>query len=233
VHFVGATPGTDLGPGRISFADSLANAGERACRLAGLAVDVAAASPDAEDVSQLAAQLVPGSRLRALFCGGTTGQEALAVLGREGIDVRSNLHGQGELRVDGLEPVRGHVLLDLGDDVFTRGRPHPMIEPALRNERLAAELGDPDVGPLLFTGVLGYGAHPDPAGLLADGVDRARATARSRGRELVAVASVTGTSDDPQDWNAQVRRLESAGVSVQASNHAAAALAAAVLRRVG
>lgn len=233
VHYVGAAPGIDHGPGRISFADSLANAGERACRLAGLAIDAAAAIPDAELAEALAARLVPGSRLRALFCGGTTGQEALAVLGRERIDVRSNLHKQGELRVDGLEPMRGHVLLDLGDDVFTRGRPHPMIEPALRNERLATEMGDPDVGLLLFDCVLGYGAHPDPAGLLAEGVESARATAKSRGRELVAIASVTGTPDDPQDSNAQARRLASAGVSVQPSNHAAAALAAAVLRRIG
>jgi FdrA protein len=141
--------------------------------------------------------------------------------------VRSNLHKKGELRIDGEEPVAGHVLLDLGDDLFTRGRPHPMIEPALRNERLALEMKDAAVGVLLFDCVIGYGSHPDPAGVLADGVRAARAAAGTRA--LVAIASVTGTDQDPQDARAQARTLEAAGIVVAPDNRAAAALAAAVL----
>jgi FdrA protein len=104
-----------------------------------------------------------------------------------------------------------------------------MIEPALRNEQLALELADPAAGLLLLDCVLGYGAHPDPAGVLAAGVR----SARERRPDLVAIASVTGTPDDPQDFHAQVRALEAAGVVVEADNRAAAALAAAVLGRVG
>lgn len=230
VHFVGAEPGAAAVPAArgVTFADSLAGAAEAACRLAGVP-DVPAASPapDAARVRELAARLAPGAKLRGLFCGGTTGHEALALLARAGLEVHSNLHKHGPLRVAGTAPVGGHALFDLGDDVFTVGRPHPMIEPALRNERLALETSDPETALLLFDCVLGFGAHPDPAGVLAAGLGRARAAAA--GRDLVAIASVTGTSGDPQQYGAQVHRLAAAGIIVEPDNRSAAALAAAVI----
>ncbi|HVP38838.1 MAG TPA: acyl-CoA synthetase FdrA [Candidatus Saccharimonadales bacterium] len=234
VHFVGAAPRAGDPVRGIEFADSLAGAAEAACRLAGVP-DLASAAPAADParIAALAARLAPGAALRGLFCGGTTGQEALALLTRAGLEVRSNLHQKGPLRVEGVAPVPGHVLLDLGDDVFTVGRPHPMIEPGLRNERLAVEMRDPGVGLLLFDCVLGYGAHPDPAGVLAAGVEEARAAARARGGEVVAIASVTGTPSDPQDSDAQSRRLEAGGIVVERDNRSAATLAAALLARIG
>ncbi len=234
VHFVGGpTLRAGTAPraeqGRVVFADSLADAARRACRLAGVPdVPEADAAPDPAKVAALVAKLPPGAVLKALFCGGTTGQEALALMKRAELAVRSNLHKAGALRVDGVEPVAGDVLLDLGDDVFTQGRPHPMIEPVLRNERLAVEMSDSAAALLLFDCVIGYGSHPDPAGLLAAAVTEAR---RRRPR-LVAIASVTGTPDDPQDFHAQVRALEAAGLVVESDNHAAAALAAAVRKQV-
>ena len=231
VHFVGdASRPEDTAHGTV-FADSLAGAAELACRRSGLAFTLPPPIADPSCVAAAAALLPPGAALKALFCGGTTGQEALALLTRAGIDVRSNLHKRGPLRVDGVEPVPGNVLLDLGDDVFTRGRPHPMIEPALRNEHLAVEMVDPAAALLLFDCVIGYGSHVDPAGVLAGGVDQARRHAP--GRELVAIASVTGTDGDPQGYEAQVRRLADAGVTVETDNRRAALFAAAVLGRAG
>jgi succinyl-CoA synthetase alpha subunit len=234
VHFVGDEPREADAARGIVFADSLAGAAELACRLAGVAgCEGASPLPDEAVVARLAGRLRPGVKLRGLFCGGTTGQEALALLTRAGLEIRSNLHKKGELRMDGTKPVAGHAVLDLGDDVFTRGRPHPMIEPVLRNERLAVEMADADVGVLLFDVVLGYGAHPDPAGVLVAGVEQARATTGKRRREIVAIASVTGTLDDPQDSRAQAQKLAAAGIVVAPDNRQAAALAAAVLRRAG
>jgi FdrA protein len=231
VHFVGAP--TIATPG-VVVADSLAALSMQACRLAGIAgIEPEVAPPAATRVANLAARLAPGARLCGLFCGGTTGQEALAVLSRAGLEVHSNLHKRGALRLEGTALLRGtatatgHALLDLGDDVFTRGRPHPMIEPVLRNERLLAEMKEPQVGLLLFDCVLGYGAHADPSGVLVDGVTAARAI--SPGRSLLVIASVTGTPEDPHDWRAQVQKLVDAGVVVEPHNYAAAALAAAVL----
>jgi len=232
VHFVGAGPRAGAAGGPVTFADSLAGAAAAACRLAGVpGVPAAPPVPDPALARSLAARLAPGARLRGLFCGGTTGHEALALLARAGVEVSSNLHRSGPLHVDGAAPVAGHALYDLGDDAFTVGRPHPMIEPALRNERLALEAADPAAGLFLLDCVLGYGAHPDPAGVLVAGLERARAAAG--GRDLVAVASVTGTDDDPQDHSEQTRRLAAAGVAVAPDNRAAAALAAAVLAAAG
>ena len=113
-----------------------------------------------------------------------------------------------------------HRLIDLGDDEFTRGRPHPMIEPALRSEYFARALRDKGVGVVLLDVVIGYGAHPDPAGLLA-GV-----LGKFRKKTCVVVASVTGTEADPQVYSKQVETLEDAGVIVAGSNAEAARMAA-------
>lgn len=229
VHFVGAEERKDDESNQLYFASTLAGAAERACRLAGQAVDEFDPRSDAALVDELVEKLPSGASLCGLFCGGTTGHEALVILEREGLEIRSNLHKKGPRRVDGTDPVPGHVVLDMGDDVFTQGRPHPMIEPALRNERLAIEIADASVGLLLFDVVLGYGSHEDPAGLLAEGVVAARAACP--GRELVALASVTGTDQDPQDFREQVRALEKAGIVVLPDNRRAALVAAEIMRR--
>ena len=93
-----------------------------------------------------------------------------------------------------------------------------MIEPELRNEHVARALADPAVAVLLFDVVLGFGAHPDPAGVLL---------AALKGAQRVAIASVTGTEQDPQRWSLQVAALRAAGVHVAPSNAHAAMLAAA------
>ena len=101
----------------------------------------------------------------------------------------------------------GHLMIDLGEDEYTQGRPHPMIDPSVRDERLIQSLEDPTVGVVLVDVVIGHGTHHDPAGHLA-GVLAARRPADGP----VVVASVTGTDDDPQGLTAQSARLEAAGV---------------------
>ena len=140
-----------------------------------------------------------GGGIRGLYCGGTLAAEAELILRA------ANAPGE---------------CVDLGDDRFTRGRPHPMIEPELRNEHIGAALADPDIAVLLFDVVLGYGAHGDPAGVLAQAL---------RGARKPAVASVTGTEQDPQGWSRQVAVLRDAGVHVAPSNAHAAALAASLV----
>lgn len=134
--------------------------------------------------------------LRGLFCGGTLCAEAELVVGGR----------------------KGDLFLDLGDDEYTRGRPHPMIEPELRNAHIAEAVKDPAVGVLLVDVVLGYGAHENPAGVLAMNDFKGR----------TVIASVTGTEQDPQGWSRQVAILRGAGIVVAPSNARAAELAAAV-----
>jgi succinyl-CoA synthetase alpha subunit len=228
VHFVGgATPEGEQGG--VYFAGSLAGAAEAACRLAGMRATLAPEEVPVEArLRQAAAWVDRNAKLRGLFCGGTTGAEALVLLTRAGLVVKSNLHKTGPSKIDGASVVRGHALVDLGDDIFCVGRPHPMIEPGLRNERLALEMEDPEVGVLLFDVVLGYGAHADPAGVLVQGV----LAARQRKPNLVVLASVTGTEADPQCLSVQARTLESAGIVVMPDNRRAAEAAAHVIHKV-
>ncbi|REE99619.1 FdrA family protein [Thermomonospora umbrina] len=152
--------------------------------------------------------------LRGLFAGGTLCTEATLVARRVlGPDLRAG----------------GHVLTDLGGDEYTRGRPHPMIDPTLRLERLAAEAADPSCGVILVDVVLGYGAEPDPAALLAPAVE----AAVRDGTGPHVVVSLCGTPDDPQDRDRQAESLRTAGADVFASNAAAARHAAGLAQNGG
>ena len=158
--------------------------------------------------------------LLGLYTGGTLAQEAHLLLepalGPLGGNVGAGRAGGG-----------GHRILDLGADELTVGRPHPMLDPEARAARVREAARDGAVGVLLLDVVLGRGAHPDPAGVLAAAVRDARQAA---GRPLLAVASVVGTEDDPQRLSAQVDRLRTAGVEVLPSSAQAARFAALALR---
>jgi FdrA protein len=142
---------------------------------------------------------IRGGRVRGLYCGGTLCAEAELIFRAKGL--------------------AGHAFVDLGGDEFTRGRPHPMIEPEMRNDHLKRALADPAVDLVLLDVVLGYGAHPNPAGILL----------KNDLSKKAVVASVTGTEQDPQVWSRQVAILREAGVIVAASNAHAAELAAALV----
>jgi FdrA protein len=119
----------------------------------------------------------------------------------------------------------GYRFEDFGSERYTRGRPHPMIDPSLRNAAVAAAGADGQAGVLLVDVVLGDGAHADPAAALAPAVLAARASAGRRGRRLHVIGHVVGTDQDPQGLTVQEARLRAAGVLVCPSNRLAAELA--------
>ncbi len=123
----------------------------------------------------------------------------------------------------------GHRIVDLGDDQYTVGRPHPMIDPQTRTDMIL-KAGRENPGVLLVDLVLGRGAHPDPAATLAAAIGQASKAAATTGRRLVAVGSVVGTAGDPQGLADQVARLEEAGVEVLPSNAEAARFAALLVK---
>jgi FdrA protein len=114
-------------------------------------------------------------------------------------------------------------MIDFGDDEYTRGRPHPMIDQRLRLEHLEATAADPSVGVALIDVVLGYGSHPDPASELAPVI------AGCVEQGMAVVVSLCGTKDDPQGRDRQAAELNGAGAAVFLSNAAAAAHAHALL----
>lgn len=160
-----------------------------------------------------------GAGLLGLYAGGTLAQEARLLL--EPL--------LGPVGFNGPATRGPHRILDLGDGAYTVGRPHPMIDPEARAERIRAAGRASGVAVLLFDLMLGRGAHPDPAGSVATAVREARATAERDGRRLLAVASVVGTRHDPQDLARQSAQLEEAGVAVLPTNAEAARFTALLL----
>jgi FdrA protein len=159
-----------------------------------------------------------GRSLLGLFSGGTLAAEAIVVL-RERLDARI------QSNADKADSSSRHRILDLGADEFTRGRPHPMIDTRLRGTLIREAGRDLTVGVVLLDLVLGRGAHPDPATPLSGAVIDARRSANQKGRDLLFVASVIGTTDDRQNLSKQVRTLRKAGVIVAATSASAAELA--------
>jgi hypothetical protein len=153
-----------------------------------------------------------------VYAGGTLAWEAQGLLAARLPDVASSVEGDGA----------GHRVVDLGDDHVTVGRPHPMIDGTVRREWIAREARDPATAVLLLDVVLGYGAHPDPAGELLPALEAARREATAAGRGLAVVTSVVGTERDPQVRSGQVAALRAAGVLVMDSNAQAARLAARI-----
>ena len=157
--------------------------------------------------------------VRGLYSGGTLCAEAQVVFRAAGVAVASNVPIPG---VTGLAGAGGHTLIDLGDDEFTRGRPHPMIEPAVRDGPLITALLDNSTAVVLLDVVLGYGGHPDPAGHVAD-------VLRQTPTDACILASITGTDGDPQGLALQQRKLTEAGVVLLETNAAAAEAAVALI----
>jgi FdrA protein len=182
----------------------------------------------AEQAKRLKANLNASQRyLRGLFSGGTLCYEA-QVIWKETLN--SSVYSNAPLPQEPALPdsMKGyrHTAIDLGEEEFTVGRPHPMIDNDLRVRRLLQEARDPEVAVIMLDVVLGFGAHPDPASELGKAVEEAKKLARSDGRDLLVVASVTGTEEDPQSLDQTTSTLESAGVIVCESNSAAARLTA-------
>lgn len=175
-----------------------------------------------------------GGFLRGLFAGGTLADEAMVIAADELGGIRSNIPLSPELALPETavrQPVPdlsglGHTVLDLGDDAFTAGRGHPMIDPTLRLELIAAAGRDPQVGVLLLDVVLGHCAEADPAARLVPALTAARQAAAADGRELAVVVSLCGTASDPQNRDRQRDALVAAGAAVFTSNAQAARHAA-------
>lgn len=176
-----------------------------------------------------AEKMAAGQRdIRGVFAGGTFCYEAQLALIAAGMTCESNAPVKGASPLHNNHHGQGHSFVDMGDDEFTQGRPHPMIDPDLRDERLKREAASPDTAVLLFDVVLGYGASADPCGGLLPLLRDAQATANQNGRHLLMIAHVCGTELDPQSRQQQIDALNNAGILVAESNVQAAQMAAFV-----
>ncbi|MGC8873841.1 MAG: acyl-CoA synthetase FdrA [Chloroflexia bacterium] len=168
--------------------------------------------------------------LRGLFAGGTLCYQAQQILQDAGIPVYSNTPLAPAHRLTHPDQSHEHTVVDMGDEYYTTGKPHPMIDATLRRQRILAESRDPQVAILLLDLILGYGASRDPAGELLDAIVEARQMAGRRGGALTVVASICGTEADPQDLSLQTSLLKEAGAIVFFSAARAALFCSELLR---
>ncbi|MHB0591961.1 acyl-CoA synthetase FdrA, partial [Escherichia coli] len=174
---------------------------------------------------QNACQRLPAHRqaIRGVFAGGTFCYEAQLICQQKGFSAASNTPVAGNRALANIWQSEDHTLIDMGDDDFTRGKPHPMIDPTLRNQRLLNELNDSHTAVVLFDLVLGYGASTTPASELLDQLSHI-----DMNNAPLLIAHVCGTEADPQIRSQQIRALQNAGVIIASSNAQAALWASTV-----
>ncbi len=163
--------------------------------------------------------LAPEKTVKGLYSGGTLAAEA-AMLISEALGLGGLIKEEGYMLKSG-----GYEVVDLGDDIYTQGKPHPMIDPEVRIKKIKECAAHADTGVILLDCMLGYGCHPDMAAALAPVIRESLDKAKAEGRELYFVGSVCGTEQDPQDYHRSVQTLRECGVLVETSNARAIRLA--------
>ena len=232
VLFLGASAPAQALPSNVLWVDTLHEAA-RACvaQLEGRRLErTAASAADARLAEAEAQRLAPGQRLvHGLYSGGTFCTEAQLIWNGMGLSVHSN--APVDKHAAPVASQGRHSAIDLGDDEFTVGRPHPMIDPVARVERFLQDARAPSTAAIVLDIVLGYGGHLDPAGALAPAIAQARAEAEREGRHLSVLAFVCGTEGDPQRLSVQQSRLREAGALVLPNSSAAARVAGEIAVR--
>jgi FdrA protein len=224
INFIARKP-TSRQEGNLWFATGMDDA-------AALSVQLAQNPPVIQSAANLPLdKFAKGQRyFRGLFSGGTLAYEAQFLLegyiGR--VWANAPINKENKLK-DSLKSEE-NCIVDLGEDEFTVGRLHPMMDNEMRIRRLMEESKDPDVAVIMLDVVIGFGSHPDPASELAPAIAKAKKEAEKAGRYLEVVVVATGTDEDPQNLDTQVAQLRAAGAWVSSSNEEVVNYAGTILR---
>jgi succinyl-CoA synthetase alpha subunit len=167
--------------------------------------------------------------IRGLYCGGTLSYETQLIIRNALGAVYSNAPLNYDFKLHDSQFSREHTVLDLGEDEFTVGQPHPMIEHSLRRERLLREALDPSVAVIALDIYIGYGSHDEAGKLLAEHVTEARELLAREGRSVGFFARICGSFEDYQGYETQKEILEAAGITVFETNEQCARAAVAVV----
>ena len=170
--------------------------------------------------------------MRALYTGGTLCDESMKYLLKTCDRIYSNIPLQENDKLEDKNISKMHTALDFGDDEFTVGRPHPMIDPSLRAERVLKEANDETCAVILVDCVIGYGSHEDPAADLSDAIKKGKEAAKKAGRDVIVVTSVCGTEGDPQGLTKTRETLKAAGAIVMPTNAQACRLVEKIINKI-
>jgi len=207
VDFIGYPPASRR-IANVYFATGLQDAASIAVELADSVTDQVAYGFDEEINSE------PKGYIRGIFSGGTLAYEALLGLQAFVSPIYSNAPIYEYQRLSDVWKSHQHTLVDMGEDEFTQGRLHPMMDNDLRLRRLAQEAADPDVSIILLDVVLGSGSHDDPAAELGPAIMAAKESSQAHGRKLEILVIIVGTEEDSQALLEQEERLAAAGALV-------------------
>lgn len=199
---------------------------------AALAVELANKMPDLSGAPVLPVEKFAAGQkyFRGLFSGGTLAYEAQFLLEDYVGRVWANAPINKENKLKDSLTSEEHSIVDLGEDEFTVGRLHPMMDNEMRIRRLLEESKDPEVAVIMLDVVIGFGSHPDPASELGPAVAKAKAEAEKAGRYLEVVVVATGTDEDPQNLDNQIEQMRAAGAWVSSSNEEVIRYAGSILR---
>ena len=234
--FLGLAPPA-LGLERITYAKTLHSAVHGAARLSGgdaegeFDANISVTLEELSRAARDASASLGGERLfvRGLYSGGTLAHETLLVFRELLGEAYSNTPLSKEFTLSDPNTSKGNAIVDLGDEFFTAGRAHPMIDPTLMRLRQAREAKDPEVAAILLDVILGYGSSPDPGGALQGAISDATRPATTLGTGPAVMAHVCGTETDPQSLRAQSEKLSAAGATLFSSNALLAAGAALIV----
>jgi FdrA protein len=149
--------------------------------------------------------------MRGIMAGGTFTYQSQQILQEAGITVFSNNPLEPRNRLQHPDKSMQHTIVDMGEEFYMIGKPHPMIDGTMRRQRIIAESHDPEMAILYLDFILGYNASMDPVGELFDAIVEAKHVYKQRGGSLTVVASICGTEGDPQDISLQIKMLRDAG----------------------
>jgi len=230
ICFMGCSP-AEIEPAGKDYAANLEDAARLALQYVGIGLTTADRASFSEIARLETAAMSSEQRyLRGLFCGGTFSEEALVTLTPLIGDIYSNAPLAEDLRLAQSTVSHNHSVVDYGDEEFTVGRPHPVIDTEPRGRGILREAADPEVAVLLIDFILGPAVNSDPAGSVINQIRQAKKIVQDRGGYLSIVASVCGTEEDPQKLSVQEALLREAGVIVCADNYQAAMLAGEIVK---
>lgn len=214
--FLGEQPSASTG--NMQYAYTL----EEAANLAVKAAEQFGASGAAE-VADIAKNKIQRG-IKGLYSGGTLASEAGMLIAKELALPISKEHPAGVILEHGA-----HLVIDLGDDAYTKGRPHPMIDPTARVDVMRQIIEKEDTAIVLLDFVIGYGGHENVSSVFAEEIMQIRAALDQQNRKVIFIGSVTGSDEDPINYETQVNTLKSAGVYILPSNAQAVYFALKVL----
>jgi len=228
--FMGADRGEVEASGAL-WANDLDSCAQQALSLIGKRIDF----DTEEELTEIARSAIEGMRpqqkyVRGIYCGGTYCDEVMQTMRPVIGGIHSNCPLSPELRLEDSRVSVENTVVDSGEEEFTRGRPHPTLEPSMRLPLIAKECEDPETAVILLDFILTPPEHIDPAGVTLQVLTKAMDAARARGGKLAVVCSVLGTDADLQNVNQQRQKLRDAGVYVCRSNRQAGQLAAKIIQ---